>query len=743
MAALVPRCASASCQRGARDVSPVTEVICNAGGGARHGPVHPRAHRRAVIAAISTSPQRAFGVDWTLVQPGATARATLGVALPLVLGCVTSHLDWAVFAALGALSAGFASFRGESRTRVAAVLLAGAGMAISTMVGASLAATWPWLLVPAVGLWGYLTGLSVSLGPAPAVAIMQWPVALLISVGLPLSPRDALFRGALVFLGGALQAALVALSWTVAAGRRERASLAAAYRGLAAYARRIAQGAAGAPDPAPFEARAILSDANPLLPESERMADLDLLAEAERIRTSLAALAGGASDADTGDALRAFANDSATVLDLLACALRSIDGQAGLSALLAQRLASVRVPVSAPWRWGAETLLAQMREVARIAGGAPRLARAFELEPARPSGMWSVLRAALASLRANAGLKSEAGRHALRLAVIAAIAEAVVEVTHLPQGRWLTMTVFLVLRPDYRSTLSRAFGRAAGTMLGACVGAAVVLAVHPNDPGVVVAACIAAAAAFALFDVNYTLFSLPVTVLVVMLLMLIGIPAVPTAEARVLDTLLGAAVALLAFRVWATWHSTSAANQFATLVQAHCAYAAALLREMCAPRAGNRQLMALQADARRARSDAQAAIERLADERPDGRFTPTFAASLLATVSRLAHAELALHALMNANHASCTPGVGDMAAELARVLGDAAERLRGEPGDARPSRLRALHASLLATMPPDEALASITDRLVDAANSLHDLVLSHARAAPAEAPAHPRASGVA
>ncbi|TFV33469.1 hypothetical protein E4K10_34985 [Streptomyces sp. T1317-0309] len=54
---------------------------------------------------------------------------------PLVVGVVTHHLDDGAFAALGALPAGFASFEGRARTRVAAVVAASTGMAVSTFVG--------------------------------------------------------------------------------------------------------------------------------------------------------------------------------------------------------------------------------------------------------------------------------------------------------------------------------------------------------------------------------------------------------------------------------------------------------------------------------------------------------------------------------------------------------------------------------------------------------------------------------
>ena len=71
----------------------------------------------------------------------------------------------------GALPAGFASFHGETRSRVAAIVLASVGMSLSTFVGATTAAATPWLFVPIIAAWAYFTGLAVSLGTRASIAI--------------------------------------------------------------------------------------------------------------------------------------------------------------------------------------------------------------------------------------------------------------------------------------------------------------------------------------------------------------------------------------------------------------------------------------------------------------------------------------------------------------------------------------------------------------------------------------------
>ncbi len=185
----------------------------------------------------------------TRIAPARAGRVALGVVAPLVIGWMIGRVDYGAYAALGAFPAGMVSFQGETRTRFAAVVIASVGMAISTFVGASVATAAPWLLVPIIAIWGYITGLSLCLGPRFNVAILQWSIALLIAVGLPASGWEAALRAALVLAGGTFQAVLVAISWTLRPGVAERTALAATYRAVAAHASHLATDGSAAPPP--------------------------------------------------------------------------------------------------------------------------------------------------------------------------------------------------------------------------------------------------------------------------------------------------------------------------------------------------------------------------------------------------------------------------------------------------------------------------------------------------------------
>jgi len=126
---------------------------------------------RSYLGDLSWRGLRAVGpIHWSAAATWRGARVAVGVLVPLAIGSATGHLSYGAFAALGALPAGFASFQGVARTRLAAVSMASLGIAISTFVGATTAAVAPWLLVAVVIVWGYLIGLAVSLGQRLSVA---------------------------------------------------------------------------------------------------------------------------------------------------------------------------------------------------------------------------------------------------------------------------------------------------------------------------------------------------------------------------------------------------------------------------------------------------------------------------------------------------------------------------------------------------------------------------------------------
>ncbi len=668
-------------------------------------------------------------------------RGAIGVLTPLVIGVATGRVEYGSFAALGALPAGFVSFRGVSRTRVLAVLCASAGMAVSTFAGAT-AAREPPLLIPVVFAWAYAVGLLAALGPTVLAVTLQWPVALLIASALPFGPRDAALRAGLVLAGGLWQCLLVVSSWTVNRGSAERAALADTYTGLSDYAGGLARGALGPPSPRQLPASHVLADPNPLVRTAARQHMTDLANEAERIRSTLTALSIGVDDSQPGTDVRGLLGAAARVLAELAAGLDGRPARRDEHLITARReLDGLTTSASGTWRWAGEALLGQLRSASRM------LDRLNDAEPAAHRGApprplrraWRL--DALLTLRASVGLSSESGRHALRLAVVTAVAEAIVLAAGLSHGYWAVLTIFIVLRPDYSSTLYRGLQRAAGTVVGAGLGLATVQLAKVSLAALLAGVGVSLLAAYAVFAVNYLLYAVFLTDFVVVLLALLGLPPEPTALARLVGTGLGTGLAIVAYLLWPTWEGTSAAEKFARLFLAQGRYASALLRAYTRPgSAESARLGQLRIPARRARTDAEASADRLAGEPDHPPITARTARALESSGHRIAQACVALGAVTAAHHAASrtamvadadlqnvldrlADGVTDSVGQLAAAL-----RAAGQQGPRPPAglpQLRALQRAVWLRLggadapPTDEAagLLTATDSLVDAINT--------------------------
>ena len=208
--------------------------------------------------------------DWSQFEPLPALRSTCGVAIPLVLG-VVSGWPSSVSSALSAqCRVGFGSFQGAYRSRVAVMLWAAAGMAVSIVLG-SLAGHSAVAATLVALLWGFASGWSVALGPAASFVGLQSAVGAIVAQGFTSTPADAVVRGVIVFGGGLVQTLLVVLVWPLRRYPAERAAVAALYRSLAAYAAAIPSQETAPPEPNTLMAAgATLGDPQPFA----RAADL-------------------------------------------------------------------------------------------------------------------------------------------------------------------------------------------------------------------------------------------------------------------------------------------------------------------------------------------------------------------------------------------------------------------------------------------------------------------------------------
>lgn len=165
------------------------------------------------------------------------------------------------------------------------------------------------------------------------------------------------------------------------------------------------------------------------------------------------------------------------------------------------------------------------------------------------------IRELLRCLRDELKLHGETPEYIARLAIVLLVSTAIYRVFGLRNGYWIPMTALLVLKAQWASTLSRGIARMLGTVAGA--GAALVLARLLPFPGwfVPVMVLVSAWGCYALQAVNYAVFSAFMTLYVVFLFRFGGFSETAAAHIRLVNTVIGGALALAIDAAWKLWAS--------------------------------------------------------------------------------------------------------------------------------------------------------------------------------------------
>lgn len=695
-------------------------------------------------------------IDRAGLATGTALRCAIGVALPLVIGLLAGHPAGGVAAAAGALSVGIASFQGVYRTRLVAVVITSIGMAISTFVGA--VANHPgWLTVLVAAAWAFGAGMLVSIGPGATAVALQWTVALLVVSQFQMSAEASAARAGLVLAGGLAQALLVVALWPLRSHRQERLALAASYRSLAGYARGVADGGDRLPDTDSLAtvSRA-LSDPNPLARDDTHLRFRLLLTEAERIRVELTALADARhrlSPSPPRDVLDALLATASGTLTRVADALDPTRGNAATSTLRAEQTGTepggtqlgddaFEPDVLA----GIEALLGQLRSVVHIVRGIDghadlgRIGERFPNEPAAARRPALAIRGPLITLRANLNLESETFRHAIRLAVTVGVAAALYRLLPVERGYWVPLTVLVVLRPDFASTLSRGFGRIIGTAIGAVLATVIAVVLAPPPAVLIALAAAVAFGAYSLFRVNLTAYASLLTALVVFLLAIIGLPAQTAIVDRLVDTVVGGALAMFAYAIWPTWERAVVATKLARLLEAQCRYGSLVLTAYSGavgaavlPPRDRSAIRAAQLAARRARSNAQASIARLAAEPTTLGMRSDLAGGIVADIARYAQAILTLHARLPEDGAPALGALRPLVDQLDVAMHACAIALRTGRTRVQMPPLRSTQLALARSLDESDPVARIllveTDLVVDAIDDLAHLLANSVNSA--------------
>lgn len=157
------------------------------------------------------------------------------------------------------------------------------------------------------------------------------------------------------------------------------------------------------------------------------------------------------------------------------------------------------------------------------------------------------LLASLGGLRSCLWMRAPVCVYSLRLALVITAATELYRHTSFPSGYWIPMTTLLVVRSDLYQTLTRGIMRVTGTIVGAGVAGVIASWLHPAPTVLAILVLFFAWWAYSLLNVNYALFTLNLTAYIVFLLALSGLPPATVVQRRAAYTVLGGAMALLAY----------------------------------------------------------------------------------------------------------------------------------------------------------------------------------------------------
>jgi uncharacterized membrane protein YccC len=623
-------------------------------------------------------------------------RAAVATMVPLLVTQML-HSTGGTWASLGGFSAAIADRGGTYRTRAITMGALTMGAAIAVVIGGLIGGQ-TWLAVALtfviVGALSLAREFGISAGGVGTSIAVAFAIAL--SAPSP-SLHEALMRGVYLLVGGAWAMVLALVFWPLRPYRPLRLTTARAYRDLADYAAEIAA-LAGSPND---HRRARLQQHRPLIRESieaaraivavsrrggqgevrrgERL--LMLVQGADMLFGTVIALDELLESMPESEA-RVIAPLATDTLDRFARAARQIATTIEVESNAPRALQS-RPPREAPSSPSpsashAARLLGQLEEYTTVVA-----ANADALESGRPPAIPPALAVltivddrppVLETLRATLTLDSMAMRHALRVAIVTAVAVLVTRLFNLPRGYWVTITAIIILQPYAGATLIKVLQRVVGTVAGALITVALVAIVR--DPrGLLVVIFVLATVCVAFLRVNYLVYSVFLTPTFVLLAEL-SAGDWHLAGLRVINTLIGGALGLAGS--WLIW-PTPERDRFPELAAQALRAAATHVRVIAAmwnrtDDESSAALAAARRDAALATTNADASFERLILESATRRRALEPGTTLLTFTRRLIAADIALGTLRHAPEAAA---IGADVARLASYLTSELESVAG------------------------------------------------------------------
>lgn len=679
-------------------------------------------------------------IDKSKINTWMAFRNAAAVAIPLSLGIVFHHALAGVAIAAGALNVSYSDGRDPYAHRARRMLGWTALSAVSVFLG-SVTGSNSWLAVVVAALWAFMAGMLVSVSTRMGDLGLNTLVSLIVFAARGAMPLEGAATAAgLVVIGGLIQAGVALLLWPIHGSEPERAAIADAFGKLAVEV-----------DP---KSQQRLSSLTPISQQTQEVLDalgMDHSVEGERYRLlfdqvdriRLSAFVVNRlmrefdHDPDVQQHIESILQATSRILSGVAGCLGSENSSASLGAMLRQVHALLdEAPRAADGLLkeladAVEVLAGQLRVVIRLAVHSGIDGESFAREESTHT--WRLQIASwLGSMRANLVPSSAFFRHAIRLSACVTVGDAIGRSFSWQRTYWIPMTIAVVLKPDFTTTISRGVLRLGGTFLG--LGLATIL-YHLLPQSALAELVLVGTFTFMLRSIgpaNYGVFTTAVSGLIVFLIAETGIAPSQVVAQRALNTSIGGIFALLAYLVWPTWERTQIRTVIASLIDAAREYFQAVASQFGKdePLAAS-HLDRYRAAWRKARSDAEVSLDRLNAEPGTRPAQASCLASILASSNSLVHCVMGLEAevLKTSSHTALA-AFQSFAHEVDLTLYFLSAALRGS-GPAMQSfpKLREDHTRMVQARGSSSALDELvileTDRLTVSLNTLREQIVRY------------------
>ena len=664
------------------------------------------------------------------------ARNTIGVLLPVIAGHALGQTPAGVIAGVGGLLTSYSDGSDPYRLRARRLFATAVFCACAVGLGTIAANAPPVASVLAVG-WAFFSGLGAALGATAADLGIFSLVMFVVECTTALPLRQSAQLAGLSLLGGFLQMALALVLWPLQRyqpERRELGKLFAVFESQAASP----EFSIGAPAMTAEMNRAqtmltsLISDRS-----QEGLRYRSLINQAERIRLRLISLVHSRRRLPEGRETQLIA----AFLEAAVGAFRMIS-----RALLAEEIAGTPQTVLA----GVQNIADQMQTSA--ANETPLLAAAAKHAQFQMNALAGQLRAALdlaqglsepgrlvqyrrdleqlwtlrltgawTTLRANLTPRSTMFRHAVRLAAGVAIGEAVSRSWSHTHSYWLPMTVAIVLKPGFASTITRGTLRVLGTLVGLAFTTALFALFHPSIEAQI---ALIGALTFVLRWLgvaNYGFFAAAVGGLIVLLASVAGANPQQLIAARAMYTVFGGIIAVVLYVAWPTRGEDQAGEAVARVLEAYRAYFVLVTDKHRGIDTAEADIDRARRGTRTARSNAEMAVDALGGE-PSAASRRTLYGAVGASSNRFIHAVMMLNA---SDEALIRDGAFDQyCAEVTRTLSMLIRVLRGDqvPTNEFPDLRQSYERWARSSADSHALLLNEVDRMTNSLNTLSERV---------------------